>query len=141
MGLDLLSPPTRDVGLAHVARGLDGRDKLEDDVSDTDNANDTTSNLADDGCAKEKGADEDVEDTTADKGEQERSVSRNLGRDLELEQSDRKTKDDHVHGDNDRLKIESEDVNHTANDGDGGNGQVDNAKDVGELHCCFLERG
>lgn len=58
--LDLLSTPTG-VGLAHVARGLDGGDELENNVTDTDDTDDTTSDVVDDHASEEKAADEDVD--------------------------------------------------------------------------------
>jgi hypothetical protein len=133
--LDLLSTPASDLSLAHVAGGFNGRHKLEDDVSDTGDANNATGNVHQDGLAKEESADEDVEDTTSQEREEERGISRDLGRDLELEKRNGKTKDDHVHGEDDGLHVEAEDVHDAAEDGDGRDDQVNDAKAVGELHC------
>lgn len=130
IGLNLLSAPTGSFGIAHVARGLNGRDELEDDVGDTDDTNGSASNLAEDSLSEEEAADEDVEESAADEGEEEGGVSRDLGRDLELEKRNRETENDHVHGDNNRLQVELEDLHNTTENGDKGDNQVDNAEDV-----------
>lgn len=59
-GLDLLGAPAG-VGLAHVQRGLDGRDVLEGDVADADEANGTAGNLAEGHLANDEAADKDVD--------------------------------------------------------------------------------
>lgn len=58
--LDLLGTPAG-VGLAHVGRGLDGRDELEDGVADTDQADDGAGNDAEDAAAEEDGSDENID--------------------------------------------------------------------------------
>ena len=59
--LDLLGAPAGDVGFAHVGRGLDRGDELEGDVGNTDDADNSTSNLADHHVAEDEAADEDVD--------------------------------------------------------------------------------
>lgn len=59
-GLNLLGAPAS-VCLAHVARGLDGGDELEDDVGDTDNTNDATSDLGEDHVPEDEAAEEDID--------------------------------------------------------------------------------
>jgi len=134
--LDLLGTPASVLGFAHVAGGLNGGKELEGDICDTGDSDDATGNLADNQLAEEQGAEEDVEDTTADEGEEERGMSRHLGRNLELKKADDKTKNNHIAADNDRLHAELEDVRDTTQKGDDANSQVDNAEDVGELHGC-----
>lgn len=58
--LDLLGTPAG-IGLAHVARGLDGGNELEDDVGDTDTTDNGTSDVLDDHGAENEAADEDVD--------------------------------------------------------------------------------
>lgn len=58
--LDLLSTPAG-VGLAHVGRGLDRGDELENGVADTDHANDATGDVVEDVVAEEEAAEEDVD--------------------------------------------------------------------------------
>ncbi|KAF7560504.1 hypothetical protein G7046_g3645 [Stylonectria norvegica] len=59
--LDLLGSPAGSLCIAHIARGLDGRDELEGDISDTNNADDSTGDLAEDMGTKEETSDEDVD--------------------------------------------------------------------------------
>lgn len=59
--LDLLSAPTSVLSLAHVAWGFDRGNELQGKVSDTDDADDATSDLAEDLVAKKKAAEEDVD--------------------------------------------------------------------------------
>lgn len=59
--LDLLSAPTSGIGLAHVGRGFDGGNKLESDIGNTDNTDDTTGDVANDLLAEEEAAEEDVD--------------------------------------------------------------------------------
>ena len=59
--LNLFGAPACDIGLAHVARGLNRGDELENGVSDTDNADDTSSDVAEDVAAEEQGAEEDID--------------------------------------------------------------------------------
>ncbi len=117
--LDLLGAPAS-IRLAHVRRRLDGGDKLEDDVRDTDETDDGTGDDSERAHVKHDGADKDVDcrgrsvsegysiflarrekegdrlrrsmprsltDTTTEEGEQKRGIARDLGRDLELEES------------------------------------------------------
>jgi len=128
--LNLLGAPSRGVGLTHVGRGLDGGHKLESDVGDTNDTNNTTSNVADDLCAEEEAAKKDVENTTADKGEEKVGVTRDLRRDLELEETNGKTKDYHVDAEDNGAQSATEEAKDTAENGDGTDGQVDNAKDI-----------
>lgn len=58
--LDLLGAPASILGLAHVAWGLDGGDKLKGDEGETDETDAATSNLAEDFLTQEKTAEEDV---------------------------------------------------------------------------------
>lgn len=75
------------VGLAHVGRRLDGGDELENDVADTNEADDGAGEDAQDAVVQEDGADKDVEGAATDEGEEEGGVARDLGRDLELEET------------------------------------------------------
>jgi hypothetical protein len=59
--LDLLGAPASILGLAHVAWGLDGGDKLKGNVGETDDTDAATSNLAEDMVTQEKTAEEDVD--------------------------------------------------------------------------------
>lgn len=131
------------VGLAHVGGRLDGRDELEDGVADTDQADDGAGNDAEDAAAKEDGSDEDVEDTTADEGEEERGVSRDLGRDLELEEPDGCAEQDDVGADDEGLESVGfgKELRDTTEDHDHANRQVDDAKGVGQLHGSDFEVG
>jgi hypothetical protein len=104
--LDLLGTPASVFGLAHVGRGLDGGNELESDVGNTSKTNNATSDLAENAVAYHQGAEEDVKDTTADEGEHERRMSRNLRGDLELKEASNKTKDDHVSTQDDGLTAE-----------------------------------
>lgn len=52
--LNLFSAPACIVGLAHIAGWLDRGDEFEGDETDTDNANDTTSNVAEDSSAEKE---------------------------------------------------------------------------------------
>jgi hypothetical protein len=58
--LNLLSAPTR-VGVAHVRWGLDGRDVLEDDVAEADQADDGAGDILEPALVEDDGADEDVD--------------------------------------------------------------------------------
>jgi hypothetical protein len=58
--LDLLSTPAL-VGLAHVGRRLNGRDELESDISDTDQANQRAVDDAQDVIVEQNGSDENVD--------------------------------------------------------------------------------
>ena len=60
IGLDLFRTPAG-IGLAHVRGGLDGWDELENDVGDTDDADDGAGNYAQDAVVEQDGADEDVD--------------------------------------------------------------------------------
>ncbi|KAG6026073.1 hypothetical protein E4U41_001353 [Claviceps citrina] len=60
-GLYLFSAPPSYVGVAHVARGLDGWDEFECDVTKTSDANNGTSNVAQNLVTKEETADENVD--------------------------------------------------------------------------------
>lgn len=128
--LNLLGAPARGVGLTHVGRGLDGGHKLESNVGDTDDTNNTTGDVADDLCAKEEAAKKDVENTTADKGEKKVGITRDLGRDLELKETNGKTKDYHVDAEDNGAQSATKEAKDTAKNGDGTDGQVDNAKDI-----------
>lgn len=139
--LDLLGTPAS-VGFSHVLRRLDGGDELESDVANTDDADDATSEVVQEVSPEEKAAEEDVQDTTANEREEEVGVARNLGRDLELEEGNGKTKGDHVRANDDGGEAEiSKDVVDTTKSGDGGDNQVDDAEDIGELHCDGLASG
>lgn len=61
--LDLLGTPAG-IGLAHIARGLDRRDELEDDIADADASDDGTRDVLDCPAAQNKAAKEDVQETT-----------------------------------------------------------------------------
>lgn len=86
VSLHLLRTPAS-VGLPHVGGRLDGRDELEDDVADADEADDGARDDAQHAVVEQDGAYEDVECATADEGEQEGGVARDLRRDLELEEA------------------------------------------------------
>lgn len=58
--LDLLGAPAG-IGLAHVAGGLDRGNKFEDDVCDTNDANNGTRDVLKDPRAQDEGAQEDVD--------------------------------------------------------------------------------
>lgn len=58
--LDLLGAPAG-VGLAHVGRGLNGGDELEDGVADANEADEGAGNDAEDAAAEEDGSHEDVD--------------------------------------------------------------------------------
>jgi hypothetical protein len=58
--LDLFRAPTC-IGFAHVAGWLDRGDKFEGDVGDTNDADNTTSNVAENLLAKQKAAKKDVD--------------------------------------------------------------------------------
>ena len=58
--LNLLGAPARIVGLAHVAGWLDRGNKFESDETDTDDADDTTSNVAEDSSAEKEATKENV---------------------------------------------------------------------------------
>lgn len=58
--LYLLGAPAG-IGFAHIGRGLDGGDELENGVGDTDDANDSTRDFRPDRLTEEDGADEDVD--------------------------------------------------------------------------------
>lgn len=58
--LDLLGAPASILGLAHVAWGLDGGDKLKSDEGETNDTDAATGNLAEDFLTEEKTAEEDV---------------------------------------------------------------------------------
>ena len=59
--LDLLGTPAGNLSLAHVGGGLDRGNELEANVGETDDTNDTTSNLAEDHVTEDQAADEDVD--------------------------------------------------------------------------------
>lgn len=59
-GLDLFSSPSS-IGFAHVGRGLDRGDELEDGVADADDAYGGTGDDAENTTAEKDGADEDVD--------------------------------------------------------------------------------
>ncbi len=58
--LHLLGAPAG-IRLAHVGRGLDGRDKLENDIGNTDEADDGAGNDPEDGSVEEDAANKDVD--------------------------------------------------------------------------------
>jgi hypothetical protein len=58
--LDLLGAPAG-IGFAHVRGRLDGRNELEDDIGETDDADDGAGNDTEDAAAEDDGADEDVD--------------------------------------------------------------------------------
>lgn len=138
-GLNLLSAPASILSLAHVAGGLDGGNELEGDVCDTDDADDGTSDFAENAVAEEKAAEEDVKSTATDKRKQEQGVTRDLGRDLELEKTDSGAKKDHVDTNNHQLELQAEDVHDTSQDGDDADNQVDDSEDIRKLHYCGRE--
>lgn len=133
--LDLLSAPAR-IGLSHAARGFDQGDELKANVAKSGDTDDATSNVGNDLVAEEKASDEDVENTTTNEGEEEVGVSRNLGRDLEFQQSNSKSKNNHVDTDNDILESNREDVENTTKNRDTRHNQVNNAEDIGQFHGC-----
>ena len=59
--LYLLGAPSGSLCLAHVVRGLDLGDELENGVDKTDTPDDATSNVGNDHGAEEQAADEDVD--------------------------------------------------------------------------------
>lgn len=59
--LDLFGAPASNLGLAHVDRGLDRRNVLEDDEADADNADSGASDLAEHRIPENKTAEEDVD--------------------------------------------------------------------------------
>lgn len=59
-GLNLLSAPAL-VGLAHVGGGLDGRNELESQVSETSETDDGASDVAEHVAVEEETANEDVD--------------------------------------------------------------------------------
>jgi hypothetical protein len=59
--LDLLSAPTSVFGVAHVARGLDGRNELECDITNADDANNGASNLGKPHLTENESAEEDID--------------------------------------------------------------------------------
>lgn len=58
--LDLLSTPAL-VGLAHVGGGLNGRNELQDQVTDTGDADNRGGNLAQDVAVQQNAADKDID--------------------------------------------------------------------------------
>jgi len=58
--LDLLGTPTL-IGLAHVGWRLDGGDELEDEVGNTGDTDDGSSDLTQDVAVEDNAADEDVD--------------------------------------------------------------------------------
>lgn len=84
--LHLLCAPAG-VGLPHVGGRLDRRDELEDNVANTDEADNGARDDAQHAAVQQDRAYEDVKGTTADEGEQEGGVSGDLRRDLELEEA------------------------------------------------------
>lgn len=59
--LDLLSSPSGDIGFAHVGRGLNRGNPLENDVCDTSDSDNGAGNLAEDTSSDDEGSDEDVD--------------------------------------------------------------------------------
>lgn len=133
--LDLLGAPA-DVSLSHVARGLDRGNELEGDVADTDDADSTTSNVANGVVAKEEASQKDIEDTTANERKEEVGISRNLRGDLELQKCDSKAKDNHIDTNDEVLEANGENVENASQNGDARHGQVNNAENIGEFHGC-----
>jgi hypothetical protein len=131
--LYLLGAPAL-VGLAHVGGRLNGWDELEGDVAETNDPDDAAGNDAQDIVVKQDGADKDVEDTTADEGEHEGGVARDLGRDLELKEADSQAEDDDVNTDNEGLEAKGEELRDATEDHDDAHAKVDEAEAVGEVH-------
>lgn len=76
------------VRFPHIGRRLDAGDELEDDVADTDETDDGASNDAQDAVVQQNRPNKDVKSAAADEGEKEGGVAGDLGRDLELEETD-----------------------------------------------------
>lgn len=133
--LYLLSTPSSCIGVAHVAWGFDRWNEFECNVAKTDDANNGSSNVAEDLLAEEETTDENVENTSSDKGEEKVGVSRNLRGDLEFKKSDSQPENEHVDAKNNGLKLMHKDADDATENGDGRDDQVHDAKDIGELHC------
>lgn len=84
--LHLLGTPTG-VGLPHVGRRLNRRDELQDDIADTDETDDGASDDAQHTVMQQNRADKDVEGAATDEGEEKRGIARDLGWDLEFEET------------------------------------------------------
>jgi hypothetical protein len=63
--LDLLRAPSG-ISLAHVGRWLNGWDKFEDSVSQSNHANNRTNDVAENVVVEEDGSDEDVDYPVSD---------------------------------------------------------------------------
>ena len=131
--LDLLRAPAG-IRFPHVGRGLDRGNELEGDISHTDQANDGAGNNPQDVGVEEDAANEDIEDTTADEREKERSVARDLRRNLEFKKTSGKTENDNVYAHNHGLESGGEELRNSAQDHDDRNHQVDDPEGVGEVH-------
>ena len=100
--LDLLGAPTTNVGFAHVAWGLDGRDELKANIGYASDADNSTGNLAQDRIGEKEATQQNVDwtasesrnrdvlggieltNTTSNKREEEVGIARDLRRDLEF---------------------------------------------------------
>lgn len=131
----LLSAPAS-VRLPHILRRFDGRNILQHHVYRSDDADDRPGNDPKDVVVEENRANKDVEDSTADKGEQERGVFGHVGWYLILEQRNRKTKNNHVTADDDALKADGKELTYTTEHHYGADDQVHEPKDVREIHGC-----
>jgi len=84
------------VSLPHILGWLDTRDELENHVCYPDDANDRSENDVYGVVIEEDRTSENVESSSANERKQERSIARNLWRNLELKKSDSKTKHNNV---------------------------------------------
>lgn len=133
--LDLLSAPAS-ISVAHVARRLNGWDEFHNDVRDTSEKNKASGDVIDGEPLQAQAADKDVEDSTTHEAEQERGISRQVGRDLgkELKTTHGKAEDDGVKPDDDGSELEFEKDQDTREDHANANHHVGDAKDIAEIH-------
>lgn len=130
---NLLGAPST-IGLSHVLGWLDARHKLENNVGDTNKANDGSEDFGQDMLFEKDRSGKDVENSTTNEREQERSVSGDLGRNLEFEKSNSRTKDRNIDTDNYMGHGNREHVEYSSYDHKGAHAQIDHSESIREVH-------
>lgn len=132
---NLLGAPAL-VGLAHVGWRFDRWDEFQNDVTDTKDADNRSSNVLQDMAVENETPDKDIENTTANEGEQEGRIAVDIVRDVgqELQPSNDETKQNHIDTGDDVAHAYREELGNATKNHDGTDSDVGKAEDVGEIH-------
>jgi len=119
---------------SHVLGWLDGRDEFEDHVCNAYGANDRPEYLVRGVRVEENRPYEDIENTSADEGEEEGGVTGGLRRNLELEKSNDETEENDVCANDNITHANRPVVQDTTSGHEKAHAQIDDPENIGKVH-------